>query len=137
MIRQILFTAAALGLCAPLSAAEPIAGRWITSDKDAVVAIAPCGAKLCGKIDRFLVTPPQGVDQRDVNNRDAAKRNRKILGMQILTGFTADGNEWRGEIYDPKSGRTYRSVLERKGERLNVKGCLGPFCKTQTWARAK
>lgn len=135
-IRSILCVAV-LAMAAPLSAKVPVTGRWMTADKDAVVAIAPCGPNLCGTIERFLVAPPKGADQRDVNNSDPAKRSRKLLGMPILTGFTPDGDEWRGEIYDPKSGKTYRSILSREGDTLVVKGCLGPFCKTQRWARAR
>lgn len=134
-----LFILGAAGVCAaqPLAASGTISGRWLTADRDAIVAIAPCGAKLCGTIARFLISPPQGADQRDVNNRDASKRSRKLLGMPILTGFALDGNTWRGTIYDPKSGKTYRSVLEPAGNTLKVKGCISLFCQTQTWTRAK
>ncbi|MEE4317840.1 DUF2147 domain-containing protein [Erythrobacter dokdonensis] len=117
-------------------AAEPVAGRWVTAEKDGVILIAPCGKAVCGTIDRFLVPPPEGPDQRDINNPDAKLRNRKLLGLPILTGFVADGELWRGRIYDPKSGRTYRSVIRRKGANvLEVKGCIGPFCQTQVWKK--
>ena len=136
MKRFVAIALAALA-AAPLSAAAPVQGRWVTEEKDAVIAIAPCGAKLCGRIAKFLVPPPQGVDQRDVNNKDAAKRSRKLMGMPVLTGFVEDGDEWRGSIYDPKSGKTYRSIIQRKGNNLlTVKGCIGPFCQTQTWRKA-
>ncbi len=122
---------------APACAAEPVAGRWITAEKDGVILIAPCGKAICGTIDRFLVPPPEGLDQRDVNNPDTRLRNRKLLGMPILSGFTADGDIWRGRIYDPKSGKSYRSVIRRKGANvLEVKGCIGPFCQTQVWKKA-
>jgi uncharacterized protein (DUF2147 family) len=119
-----------------------VTGRWVTEEKDAVVAIAPCGGSgskgaMCGTIDRFLVAPPQGLDQRDVNNPEPKLRTRKLLGMPILTSFVADGNLWRGRIYDPKSGKSYRSIIRRKGPNvLEVKGCIGPFCQTQLWKRA-
>lgn len=134
-----LIAIAALALAsAPLAAAEPIAGQWLTADKRAVVQIGACGSNMCGKIARFLVPPPKGADQRDVNNSDQAKRSRKLLGMAILTDFTERGDEWRGEIYDPKSGKTYRSIIRRKGaDQLEVQGCLGPFCRTQDWTRAR
>jgi uncharacterized protein (DUF2147 family) len=127
----------ALAATAPAFAAEPVTGRWVTAEKDAVIVIAPCGKALCGTIDRFLVPPPQGNDQRDVNNPDAAKRKRRLLGIAILSAFVADGDLWRGQIYDPNNGKTYRSVIRRKGPNvLEVKGCLGPFCQTQVWRRA-
>jgi uncharacterized protein (DUF2147 family) len=129
---------AALIAAAPLLAAQPVEGRWLTEERDAAITIGDCGNTLCGRITKFLVTPPQGADQRDVNNRNPKLRSRKLMGMPVLTGFTEDGDEWRGEIYDPKSGKTYRSIIRRKNAAtLEVKGCLGPFCQTQIWKRAR
>jgi uncharacterized protein (DUF2147 family) len=122
---------------AALQAAAPISGRWMTQDRDAIIEIAPCGATVCGRIARFLVTPPEGAGQKDVNNPNKALRTRTILGMNILTNFKADGDKWRGKIYDPKSGKTYRSfVYKGVSGNLIVKGCVGPFCKSQTWTKA-
>ncbi len=136
MARLALFVAPLLAGIAPASAAEPVAGRWLTADKDAVIVIAPCGKALCGTIEKFLVAPPQGNDQRDINNPDPAKRKRRLLGSAILSSFTADGDLWRGQIYDPKSGKSYRSVIRRKSANaLEVKGCIGPFCQTQVWEK--
>jgi uncharacterized protein (DUF2147 family) len=133
-----LFILAALLVATPLSAAAPIEGRWVTAEKDAVITIGDCGRKICGRISKFLVPPPQGADQRDVNNRNPDLRSRKLLGMAILTGFTEEKDLWRGEIYDPKSGKTYRSVIRRVSpSTLEVKGCIGPFCQTQVWKRAR
>ncbi|TRD11168.1 DUF2147 domain-containing protein [Erythrobacter insulae] len=122
----------------PAFAADPVNGRWITEDKDAVVTIQSCGAVTCGTISRFLVPPPDGPGQRDIYNPDPAKKKRKLLGLPILTQFKAEAAQWRGRIYDPKSGKSYRSILRRKdANTLEVKGCIGPFCQTQLWKRAK
>jgi uncharacterized protein (DUF2147 family) len=122
----------------PALAADPIAGRWVTEDKDAVISIGKCGASTCGRIARFLVTPPDGADQRDINNPDAALRTRKLLGLPILTSFKEESSLWRGRIYDPNTGKSYRSVIRRKSANvLEVKGCIGPFCQTQIWRKAK
>ncbi|MEP3051862.1 MAG: DUF2147 domain-containing protein [Erythrobacter sp.] len=119
-------------------AAQPITGRWVTQDRDAVVSIGDCGSTTCGRIARFLVAPPNGLDQRDVNNPEQGLRNRRLLGLPILTNFTEDADVWRGRIYDPVTGRSYRSVVRRKSaNELEVKGCLGPFCQTQIWRRAQ
>ena len=133
----LLALGALFAAASPALASEPVTGRWVTAEKDGVILIAPCGKSLCGTIDRFLVPPPQGLDQRDVNNPDAKLRTRKLLGMPILSGFTADGEVWRGKIYDPKNGKSYRSIIRRKGANvLEVKGCIGPFCQTQVWKKA-
>lgn len=137
---RIVMIAAVLGLgtsAVPAHAADPIAGRWVTQEKDAVIAIKRCGKSLCGAIEKFLVLPAGGKDQRDVNNADPAKRERRLIGLNILTSLTPDNNLWRGEIYDPKTGRTYTSEVRRKGAGvLEVKGCFGPLCRTQEWKKA-
>ena len=124
----------------PISAqaAAPVTGRWVTQSKDGVVEIYQCGAQICGKLAKFLVTPPNGAGQKDIHNPDKALRNRTLLGMNILTGFKEVGNEWKGQIYDPKSGKTYRSVVYKgKSGNLVVKGCIGPFCQAQAWTPSR
>ena len=134
---RIALAALALLGAGPLAAAEPVAGAWVTAARDGVVQIGACGANICGRLARFLVVPPQGADQRDVHNPDARLRSRKLLGLPILTGFREDGAVWRGTIYDPKAGKSYRSVIRRlDARRLEVKGCIGPFCQTQVWTKA-
>ena len=140
MIRNAVraFFATFLLWAAPAMAAEPITGRWITQEGDAVITIARCGNTYCGRISRFIVTPPGGADQRDTKNPDPAKRSRRLMGMPVLFGFSEDGDVWRGRIYDPKVGKDYRSVVSRtSATRLEVQGCLGPFCQTQNWRRAR
>ncbi len=134
-----LFALGAAALAAPLllAAAAPVTGTWTTEARDAQVEIAPCGKSLCGRLVKFLKAPPGGVDQRDVNNPDPKLRGRRLLGLPLLTGFMADGDAYKGRIYDPKSGKSYRSVLIAKGNTLVVKGCIGPFCQSQKWARAR
>ncbi|MBR0553342.1 DUF2147 domain-containing protein [Stakelama marina] len=117
------------------AAPAPVTGRWITEDGKALVEIGRCGQSLCGKVAKILKVDPS-KPTHDVHNPDPAKRNRPIEGLTILSGLTADGDEWKGQIYDPKSGKTYRSVLQRDGRTLTVKGCIGPFCKTQHWQPA-
>ena len=137
VVRSALAVMAAGLATVPLAAAEPIAGRWVTAEKDAVVAIGKCGKAHCGTIEKFLILPKGGKDQRDINNSDPAKRQRKLIGTAILTGLSPDEGLWRGQVYDPKTGRTYTSEVRRKDPRtLEVKGCFGPICQTQVWKKA-
>jgi uncharacterized protein (DUF2147 family) len=114
-----------------------INGRWLTVEKDAIIEISECGTAVCGKIVKYLKTPPQGVDQKDVNNPDKSLRNRKILGIAVLQNLKAADKEWRGTIYDPRNGRSYRSIVfvTKKGT-LTVKGCFGPICQSQSWTKS-
>lgn len=140
IVRCAAFAALLLAAAPPTAAAaaQPIAGRWITAGKTAIVEIAPCGAHRCGTIVRLLGPSRGGADPRDANNPDAKLRTRRIVGLPILTGFVDKGEDWRGQIYDPNSGKTYRSVVKVGGDgTLDVKGCVGPFCSKQVWTRAK
>jgi len=138
MIAIMTLFPAALMMSAPASAAGSINGNWVTQDGDAIVKISKCGATICGRIAKFLVTPPNGVNQRDTNNPNKNLRSRKLQGLAILTGFKRDGKIWRGRIYDPKTGKSYRSEVSLKSpSRLKVKGCIAFFCQGQNWKRAK
>jgi uncharacterized protein (DUF2147 family) len=139
MERKALIPLAAFGLVATLSpaqAAEPITGRWLTEGGVAIVAIKQCGQNHCGSIER-VVKPTPGAPTTDAKNPNPALRNRPYLGLTILTGFTDNGGDWRGQIYDPKSGKTYRSILKAEGNALAVKGCVAVFCRTQNWTRVR
>jgi uncharacterized protein (DUF2147 family) len=136
VIRRVLAAVLIGAAAGPVTAAPvPVTGRWLTPERDAMVEVGPCGAKLCGRITRIL-KPNPNRPSTDRNNPDPALRNRPIQGLAILSGFTAEGDRWKGRIYDPRNGRDYRSELVREGNILKVKGCLGPFCRTQEWTRA-
>ncbi len=133
-------TAALLLVAGRFSAAEAfnssIEGRWLTDDGKAVVTIGHCGETLCGNISKVLDTAP-GVPRTDVNNPEARSRGRPILGLPVLTGFRLNGRRWTGgHAYDPKTGNSYRSVIELNGDgSLKVTGCVLFFCESKRWLR--
>lgn len=96
-----------LALAGPAQAAAPIAGRWVTPEGDSIVTIGPCGKLTCGRITAFL-RPPSTPNPTDRNNPDPALRKRPVLGLAVLSGFTDQGRDWRGRIYDPRSGKSYK-----------------------------
>ncbi len=115
---------------------ESALGTWLVPKEDAKVTIYKCGENLCGKIT-WLKTP----EDLDTKNPDPAKRKNKILGMNILWGFTFKNNEWvGGRIYDPDSGDTYKCKMWLKSDdKLNVKGFVGIplFGRSEIWTRVK
>ena len=71
----------------------------------------------------------------DAKNPDARKRNRKILGLRIFA-MTADGQgDWSGAIYNSDDGQTYAGKLVLQGAQLEVHGCAGALCGSETWRR--
>lgn len=137
MIRTLL-TIIALTTSSAAGATADINGNWIVQDRSAMVAIAPCGDALCGRIARLLIVR-KNYPQTDVNNPDPTKRNLPLLGLQILRGFAAKGDRWeQGRIYDPTSGKSYRSNLKLEPDgALKVSGCIAFICRSQRWTRAR
>lgn len=120
----------------PALASPPasLAGRWKTDDGKGIVAMAPCGGGMCGRIERLLIEEPPG-GQRDVRNPDADKRGRKVEGLQIYWNLVQTGDGWKGQGYSPEDGRYYTARLRVNGDRLTMKGCVSIFCRTVTWSR--
>ena len=120
------------------AAASPIDGLWLTEDHKGVVRIGQCGPRICGWIVRVL-DRGSNVPTRDVNNPNAALRDRPILGLPVLTGFAAAGSRYAGgRAYDPKSGRSYRATLSlAPNGALDVTGCVLFICRTVVWTRTR
>jgi uncharacterized protein (DUF2147 family) len=133
-----IFVAALLMIGSAAEAAPTIAGDWVIQDKSALVTITPCGSRMCGRIAKALIRKP-GYPQTDIHNPNAALRKRPLLGLQILSGFVPKSDRWdSGRIYDPESGKSYRSVLKLNADgSLKVSGCIVVFCQSQRWTRAR
>lgn len=128
-------SAAALLLAATPATAASIFGRWLTDDGSAVIRIEPCGPQLCGRIERVL--DPR-APAKDIRNPDKARRTKPLVGTMVLSRFTGAGAVWRkGQAYDPKAGRSYRSNVTLLADgRLKVTGCVLVICRSRYWTRA-
>lgn len=135
-MRSILVLLAAL-TATPALAATPITGRYVTEDGGGVIQVGPCGNSVCGRLVQILKARP-GAAKTDVNNKDAALRSRPIMGLPILSGFADRGKDWRGTIYDPRNGKSYKSIVSRREDgALKVQGCIAFLCQTQVWQPAR
>jgi uncharacterized protein (DUF2147 family) len=99
---------------APAAPAGP-AGRWATENNRSHIEIAPCGQNFCGKIV-WMAEPldEAGQPKLDKNNPAEELRSRPLLGLQLLSDFTADGEpgHWiGGKIYNPRDGEIYSASL--------------------------
>jgi len=128
--------AAACALGGIAAGAETPVGIWRTADGDALIEIAACDAALCGRIV-WMRDPPHDDDR---NNPDPALRARPLCGLEILSGFVADGDDaWSGgRVYDAKSGNTYRGTLRLEpDDALSLRGYVGIplFGRSERWTR--
>jgi len=121
----ILAAIVALGV-AGAALADPAVGTWKTQVDDgayAHVTIAQCGAALCGTIARTF---------KDSGEYKSGNIGKKLVwDMQPAGSGAYDG----GKVWQPSTGKTYRSKMALSGNTLNVSGCVGPICKKQTWSR--
>ena len=137
-MRLLVPAFAFLSLASAAEAAPDVTGNWVTENKSGLVTIARCGNSLCGNLARVLAAKP-GVPTTDVKNPNAALRGRPLQGLRILDGFKPGKETWEdGRIYDPKTGKSYRSVLKLNPDgSLKVSGCIAFICKSQRWTRAR
>jgi len=139
VLRALLVAGAFTGASATAAFAVDPIGTWLTDEGKATVRVSNCGEALCASIVSLKEPndPQTGRPKTDVRNIDASKRNRPIVGMQILMGLRPQGpNQWAGQIYNPEDGKTYdaRVTLESANV-LKVQGCVLFICETRTWTR--
>lgn len=123
---------------------EDITGLWKTIDDEtgnpkSVVKIYIQDGKLYGDIVKLFRKPGEDPDPIcDKCDEDDPRYNQKILGMTIITDmeFQEDDNEWEdGEIMDPKKGKVYDCKLWVEDGKLQVRGYVLFFHRTQEWLR--
>src|ERR1700750_3063103 len=114
-----------------------VIGRGRTEVRHGIVEISRCGPSLCGKLvdsDGLKANP----NLLDTKNKDLKLRGRRLMGLQMLQGFTWKDGEWSGgTIYNGEDGGTYKAtVTPVSNTQLKLKGCIvWPLCQTQTWTR--
>jgi uncharacterized protein (DUF2147 family) len=113
------------------SSESDVLGIW--SGGDSLVAVTSDGGHLSMKVLAIrdaLYLPDEkigepGTPRRDDNNPDPALQAQLLVGMELLSDYQWTGKRWEGKIYDPGSGKTYSSRMERDGARLKMRGYIG------------
>ena len=121
-------------------------GLWKTIDDEtkkekSLVRITESNGVFSGRIEKLLdpATDPKAVCDQCTDDR----KNQPVLGMEILRGLkvsTSDAAVFEGgTIVDPNNGKSYRTRLKPvdDGRKLEMRGYIGPFYRTQVWMRAE
>ena len=138
-------TIAALAFCtatAALAQMTPV-GTWHTLDEKtkelkSEVQITEAGGVLTGKVTKLLRKEAKQDALCDECTDD--RKGKPMLGLEIIRGAKkADGKDvWEdGKIMDPENGKSYTLKMTpiEGGKKLEVRGSIGPFGRTQTWVR--
>ena len=141
-----LLMALALGFAAQLAAAQatPV-GLWKTIDDDgktekSLVRITEKDGVLTGTIEKVF-DPSKQTAVCDLCEDD--RKNKPIVGLQIIRNVKQDPDDkalWgNGEILDPEKGKAYKTRLKplEGGKKLEMRGYLGFFYRTQVWVRVE
>lgn len=112
-----------------------ILGTWKTEGDDSFLEFFKCGENICGKIiwlkqPNYMNTKdgPVGKIKVDRKNPSPGLRTRPILGLQVMKGLTAKGNNrWgNGTCYDPETGKSYKCKMQMAShDRLELRGNIG------------
>ncbi len=115
--------------------ANPL-GEWRVADGTATVRIRHCGPVLCGYIASTITAPG-----KDVKNPDPRKRDRSVLGLEVLINMKAAGeNRWTGATYNAEDGQMYSAAMSMQGPKaLKIEGCVpgSSMCGSETWSRVR
>ena len=146
IVTRIAVGVAALAIHAAALAQPSPVGLWKTIDDDtkqekSLVRIADNGGVLSGRIEKLLdpAAKPGVVCDKCTDER----KDKPIVGMTILRNLkqSAEDKEWwdGGDITDPNNGKVYKAKLRpiEGGKKLQMRGYIGPFYRTQTWIRVE
>lgn len=105
-----------------------IQGYWKNPIGSAIIAIAPCGNVLCGKV----------VWASARGRREVSKNAPNIVGTIVLTNVRLNRGRWAGSLYIPDDNVHVSARLVRaRNDALELTGCafMGLMCRTQVWTR--
>ena len=138
-LAAIIFASMALPAVAQMS---PV-GHWHTLDEKtnevkSQIQITESGGVVSGKIEKLLRKDAKQDAVCDECSDD--RKGKPLLGLEIIRGAknAADKSVWEGgKILDPENGKNYTLRLTpiEGGKKLEVRGSIGPFGRTQTWVR--
>lgn len=123
------------------------AGIWYTDGQESIIKVHNCSSDTsiyCGTMV-WLKEPTEsdGSPKLDKLNKDPAKKNKPLIGLDILQHMKADDDHWTGKAYNPEDGKLYDVTFKVKtdkeeNDQADLRGCILRFlCKTETFNRAK
>ena len=117
-----------------------IVGVWLTAEGKAKVEISRTGDAFAGKIIWLKEPDEDGKPKVDKKNPDEKLRQRPVIGLEIVYGFTYDGdNVWSGgKVYDPESGNEYKAkmtLLDDKALKLRGYILVPLLGRSEIWTR--
>ncbi len=120
-------------------------GLWKTIDDEtrqekSLVRVTDNAGVLSARIEKLLDPGKQDATCEKCSDE---RKDKAVLGMTIVRNArqsAADKDTWEGgDILDPNNGKVYKLRLKPLdgGNRLEVRGYIGPFYRNQQWIRVE
>ena len=138
-----LLAAVALISVGPAMAADSPVGQWNTVDEKtgqvrSTVDVYDQGGKLFAKITGLTEPNDAQGKPKTCTACKGEDKDKPIIGLVIVKDLSASGDRFKGgTILDPDDGKVYKAEIWVEDGKLKVRGYLGMFYRTQTWAKAK
>ena len=141
---QALAATLFIAFTAPVLAQASPVGLWQSVDDESGKPRAQIRIResapgvLSGVVEKSLMPAAQPICDLCTDDR----KGQPKLGMEIIRGAqkTEGKDVWEGgSILDPENGKTYtlRMAPLDGGAKLQIRGYLGPFYRTQVWSRVE
>ncbi|EHR69405.1 hypothetical protein BurJ1DRAFT_0522 [Burkholderiales bacterium JOSHI_001] len=120
-------------------------GLWKTIDDEtkqekSLVRITEAGGVFSGKIEKVFDASKQDAKCDKCSDE---RKDKPVLGMTVLRNLKQNAEDkevWDGgDILDPNNGKVYKARLKpiEGGKKLQMRGYMGPFFRTQVWVRVE
>ena len=143
-MRKLLWACSLVLMALPAMAQMTPVGLWRSIDDQTGTPKAEIRIRegadgvVTGVIEKALIKSQQPNCDLCTDDR----KDKPKLGMEIIRGArkTAGEDLWEGgNILDPENGKTYRLRMKplEGGAKLQIRGYIGPFYRTQIWLRVQ
>lgn len=128
------------GLIVSAQSSADIFGTWITIDdktgkERSKIEIYKNGDEAFGKIVKFLENPGDESTKRCIECNDDRK-DQLMFGMEIIRNLKLVDGKWKdGTILDPEEGKIYDCKIWVEDGKLQVRGYVAFFYRTQEWIK--
>jgi len=145
MKKTAIATLLSLVAASALAQMSPV-GVWKTIDDDtkkekSLVRITESNGVFSGRIEKLL--DPDTKQDSVCEDCTDDRKGKPVLGMNILRNLKQNADDKAlfdgGDVLDPKNGKIYRARLKPVdgGKKLEMRGYIGPFYRTQVWHRVE
>ncbi len=144
MIKQSAFSLLLAAASVSAFAQATPEGLWRSIDdetnkpKAEIRISANASGVLTGKVEKALIESKEPLCVACTDER----KDKPKVGMEIIRGAKKAGADmvWEGgNILDPENGKVYTLKMTpiEDGKKLQVRGYIGPFYRTQVWQRVE